>query len=498
MNSIRFRLASVSVRGRILVGFVLITLVVLITVVAGYSQLVQVRAASTQIPPNSLQIARLQEFALSVASFESNLDRYFVIGGSDYRENVQTNLEELVSIANILQESDTEQTREATSNLVTEATTLQTESLTVLDANLLGLSSAEINLKIIGLYDHVDQIKSLQQELTDQTLALLQDTAETQQSIILQVLRQFSILGVAALLISGVAMFFITRILAPISVLTEVAQDISSGNLERVAPVQSADEIGTLARSFNSMTEQLRNLISSLEQRVESRTRALQASIEVGRQLATILNLDQLLSEVVNQIQSTFNYYHAHIYLLNEEKQKLEMAGGTGEAGIAMLAARHSLRLDQGLVGRAATTKNAVLIPDVSQDPNWLPNSLLPETKAETAVPIIYGGTLIGILDVQHDVINGLSEEDVRLLESIASQVAIAIRNARLYAETQRQAQQEALLNEINQKILSTTNMQQAMQVTVRELGRATNATQVKVKFNAPKIGNGSHETDSN
>jgi GAF domain-containing protein len=118
-----------------------------------------------------------------------------------------------------------------------------------------------------------------------------------------------------------------------------------------------------------------------------------------------------------------------------------------------MLSAGHSLRQDQGLVGQAATTKEPVLISDVTQDANWLPNPLLPDTKAETAVPIIYGSTLLGVLDVQHNIVGGLTEEDVELLQSIAAQVAVALRNARLYEQSQQRAVQESIANQISLRI---------------------------------------------
>lgn len=483
MNSNRLRLAMASVRGRILFGFALLTFVVLVTVIAGFAQLVQVRTASAQIAPNSLQTERLQALALAISSFEGDLDRYFVIGGREFRENVQADLEQMVSLANLLQESATDQTRVAAAELAAEATAFQAEGLAILQAELAGRPTTEINLQIIELYRHLDQIKGLQQDLTDQTLAQLQDTAATQQSIIAQVLTQFSVLGAVVFLIGAFAGVFVTRILAPIGTLNEVALDISGGNLERVAPVQSSDELGTLARTFNSMTGQLRESIGSLERRVESRTRVLEASIAVSRRLATILDPRQLVAEVVNEVQATFDYYHAQIYLLDEGGQRLEMAGGTGEAGLAMLVAGHSLRQNQGLVGRVATTREPVLIPDVTQDPTWLPNPLLPDTKAETAVPIIYGDTLLGVLDVQHNVVNGLSDDDVRLLLSVASQVAIALRNARLYAQAQRQAEQQTMINEIGRQIQRAPNAEAVLKIATRELAQALGTSRASIEI---------------
>ncbi len=124
--------------------------------------------------------------------------------------------------------------------------------------------------------------------------------------------------------------------------------------------------------------------------------------------------------------------------LIDEASGDMIMSGGTGEAGKAMLAKGHRVAKGKGLVGRAAETKRIVIVPDTSKDPAWLLNPLLPDTKAEIAVPILAGAQVMGVLDVQHDIIDGLGKQDADMLATIASQIAIVLHNARQYLENMR------------------------------------------------------------
>jgi GAF domain-containing protein len=223
-----------------------------------------------------------------------------------------------------------------------------------------------------------------------------------------------------------------------------------------------------------------------LEERVAERTRALEINAEVSRRLSTILDQQQLLLTVVEEIQRAYGYYHVHIYLLDERKEYLVMTSGTGEAGLAMLRLGHKIKIGRGLVGRAAERQQVVLVPDSAHDPAWLPNPLLPDTKAEVAVPIILGEQVLGVLDVQQNIIGGLGLQDVQILQSIANQVAVAVQNARVYTLSQQQAEREMLVNVIGRRIQSAQTIDDVLKTAIQELWHSMGAQQASIQIKAP------------
>ncbi|MBN1889388.1 MAG: GAF domain-containing protein [Thermoflexales bacterium] len=288
------------------------------------------------------------------------------------------------------------------------------------------------------------------------------------------------IAGLLLALAAGVVAVIVSNLLAnglarPIVELTRSATAVAGGKLDVSPPaIAREDEVGQLADAFGTMTAQLRDMVEGLEARVAQRTRALEISAQVSRRLSTILDEKKLVSEVVEQVRSAFNYYYAQIYVLDQPGENLLLAGGTGEAGRTLLARHHSVPVGRGLVGRAAETGTLVLVPDVAKEKGWLPNPLLPETQSEVAVPIVVGEEVLGVLDVQHSVTGSLGPAEADLLQAIANQVAVGLRNARSYAETQQRAEREALAGAIATKIQSASTVDEAIKIAARELGRAT------------------------
>ena len=222
----------------------------------------------------------------------------------------------------------------------------------------------------------------------------------------------------------------------------------------------------------------------------QQRARIMEDSYEINSKLATILEPQKLVNEAVNLIQSLLNYNYVQFYLMDESEKTLVLAGGTGQAGQELFSRGHTVAVEKGLVGQAATTNAPVLVSDVSEMDTWVANPLLPNTQSELAVPISVGDVVLGVLDVQEDRKDAFSEEDMALLQSVATAAALSLQNARLYALAQQSAKYEAVLNQINQQVVAAPNMERVLQVAAQTLGSSLNVRRATVQLSR-RPGNG-------
>ncbi len=206
--------------------------------------------------------------------------------------------------------------------------------------------------------------------------------------------------------------------------------------IERTAELEKIN-----ARLKEEIAERQR-LEQHVNESLQRRTLQVQTSTEIAQEIATSPRPGELFRQVVNLVQKQFGYYHAHVYTL--EGDYLVMREGTGEAGLKLKQAGHKIPLmaEKSLVAHAARSGQPVLVSDVYREPSWLPNPFLPETKSEIAVPIMLRDKVLGVLDVQNDMIDSLGQEDQILLMGLCGQIAVAIHNRQL--ETQRRTAEEA------------------------------------------------------
>jgi len=196
---------------------------------------------------------------------------------------------------------------------------------------------------------------------------------------------------------------------------------------------------------------------AQLYTRTTRQARILGLLNDIARELSSILNLDELLSRVAELLRKLIDYQMFSILLLDSSGEKLQHRFSLRFHENIHL--KHEVPLGRGLVGHAAQSGHAVLVPDVTKDPRYVEGN--PETRSELAVPLIYKDKVIGVLDLEHTRRGFFTDDHRRTMMTLAAQVAIAIENARLYEEIARQERRLerdlALARELQMRLLPQT-----------------------------------------
>ena len=157
---------------------------------------------------------------------------------------------------------------------------------------------------------------------------------------------------------------------------------------------------------------------------------AFETLAEIGREMAAVLDLDVLLPRIAQLASRLVDYRTFGILLLNDATQELEIKAAVQYGERVQLP---TVRLGEGLVGYAALHREAVLAPDVSKDPRYI--KVVEDVRSELVVPMLLKDRCIGVFDLESPELDAFSKRDVEILRLLASQAAVAIENARLYAE---------------------------------------------------------------
>ena len=223
---------------------------------------------------------------------------------------------------------------------------------------------------------------------------------------------------------------------------------IMAGLLLRYAVVNITRSMERALRDERAQVKanrELEKLRASLERQVADRTRDLErrtnyleASAEVGRAASSILDIDQLTRQVVELIRERFGLYYVGLFLADQANVWAVLRAGTGEAGRAMLARGHRLPIGgSSVVGRSIANAQPLVAQETDQGAGPLATEELPHTRSEAVLPLHSRGRVIGALTVQSDHLGVFDNTALSVLQSMADQVATALDNAYLFAESQ-------------------------------------------------------------
>src|SRR5208283_3315778 len=190
--------------------------------------------------------------------------------------------------------------------------------------------------------------------------------------------------------------------------------------------------------------------------------------LEVADVVNTTLDLETTLRRVAELVRKVIDYEIFAILLLNEQRQELYVRFQVGYP--PEVAERLRVKVGQGVTGRAAETRQPVLVADTTLPDYYI--EALPNVQSELAIPLIVKNRVIGVIDLEAREKGYFTEEHKRVLTLIASRMAVGIENARLHTRISRQARTLALLNEIARELSSILNLDELLKSIAQILQR--------------------------
>lgn len=224
---------------------------------------------------------------------------------------------------------------------------------------------------------------------------------------------------------------------------------------------------------FTTIAAQVAGVINNIRLLDESQHKAVQleTAAEIARDTSGSLNLDELLVKSVTLIRERFSFYHAAIFLLDLPGEFAVIREATGEAGSQMKRAGYKIGVgSKSIVGFVSGRGEVLVVNDTSKDATYFANPLLPDTRSEAAIPLHVGERILGVLDVQSTRPFSFSEDNLRSLQILADQLAVAVANTELFAETQEHLSQHRLLHHITSTAASGTTLEEALESAVNGL----------------------------
>ena len=218
-----------------------------------------------------------------------------------------------------------------------------------------------------------------------------------------------------------------------------------------------AENIAWVVESKISEAE-VRSLNRSLERRIAEQTRDLQVAADVSHHVSQLLEQDEMLQSIAQLTKDSFDLYHVSVFVYNEETGMLGVAASSGgdSEGILNSRPQFPLTLSQGLVVYAGRNRQPVVENRVRESDLYLASSFLPEAKAALVVPMIVGGRLVGVLNLEASAEDFFTSDHERVLTSLAQQLAVAIQNATRFEQLHQLNEELQTLDRLKSDFLAS------------------------------------------
>jgi PAS domain S-box-containing protein len=207
------------------------------------------------------------------------------------------------------------------------------------------------------------------------------------------------------------------------------------------------------------------------EEIAQRRAGQLLTAAEIARDTSGTLDMSEMLAKAVNLVRERFGFYHSSIFVVDALGEFAHLRESTGDAGAQLKAAGHKLAIgSQSIVGQATGRGEAIVVNDVRKDPTYYPNPLLPDTRAELAIPLMIGDRVLGALDVQSNAVDAFTAEDISILRILADQLAVALTNAELFTRASDILNRHRVLHQITSTASAAQDVNSAFRMVVESL----------------------------
>jgi PAS domain S-box-containing protein len=263
-------------------------------------------------------------------------------------------------------------------------------------------------------------------------------------------------------------------------------QELMSTNTKEIGSIENTidengDEIWRISSRIPVMNNQqcvgllaISRDITSMklaEEREKRNAHQLLTAAEIAHDTSGTLDLRELMRKAVNMVRERFGFYHASIFLLDATGAYAVLEESTGTAGQQMKGSHHRLSVgSQSIVGQVTQAGEPLVINDVRGSSIYYHNPLLPDTRAEIAIPLKIGDRILGALDVQSVKHGAFSEQDIAILQILADQLSVAVFNANLFVRAQENIDRHRLLHEITTAASLAVTTEEILHTTVQSL----------------------------